>query len=107
MKTKLVFLIMLGALACAFTGCASRTIESAATKIKVGDAEIQLAKNIDAESIKFTYDPVTKEIKFEAAKIKSDASGVIQTAGQAQAEAIGKLTETVTVLAERMLPVPK
>jgi hypothetical protein len=98
MKTKLL-LCALGALCVSlFTGCAFRTIDAAATKVKIGGAEIQLAKNIKADDLVFSYNPATKQIEFKVAKIESDASGVIKTAGEAQAEAIGRLTGTVADL---------
>ena len=111
MKTKLLLLCALGALCVSlFPGCAFRTIDAAATKVKFGGAEIQLAKNIKADQLVFIYNPATKQIEFKVAKIESDASGVIKTAGEAQAEAIGKLTGTVadltTLVTRFIVPTP-
>ena len=96
---KSTLLVSLALLALLFTGCASKVIDSAATKVKLGSAEITLAKNIKAEQLIFRYNPETKQIEFTVAKIESDASGVIDSASKIQAEALGKLADTVTALA--------
>jgi hypothetical protein len=81
------------------TGCASKVVDAAATKLKAGNIEIQLPKNLDADELEVSINPKTGEYKLTAKKLKTDASGVIDSASKIQAEALGKLADTVTALA--------
>lgn len=67
---------------------------------------ITLPKNLDAEGLEVVVNPTTGEYKLTATKLRTDASGVIDSAGAAQATAIGKLTDTVTALAPLLTPKP-
>lgn len=81
------------------TGCASKVVDASATKLKAGNIEIQLPKNLDADELEVSINPKTGEYKLTAKKLKTDASGVIDSAAKIQAEALGKLADTVTALA--------
>ena len=96
---SLLLLSLLTLSATLFTGCASRTIDASSTKLRAGNIEIQLPKNLDAESLEISINPKTGEYRLTAAKLKTDASGVIDSASKIQAEALGKLADTVTALA--------
>lgn len=85
-----------------FTGCVSSPKE-VATRIEYkGDngksVVIELPKNHTAEGLDVEFDPVTKTFHFRAAKLQSDASGVLQVATTAQAEASGKIADAAKTL---------
>lgn len=83
----------------------------ASTSIKIASpmgkaVEVTLPKNLDAKGLAVTVNPTTGEYKLTAEALRTDASGVIDSAGAAQATAIGKLTDTVTALAPLLTPKP-
>ena len=109
MKNPLIrFLLIVGlsAMALATAGCASRNIESTSTRLKVvnptgKDIDVTLPKNFDAEGFKIVINPKTGNYELSADKLRTDASGVIETATSKQAEALGKLAEAVIYLAPK------
>lgn len=83
------------------TGC--NFIPAASTKIRVPlangqSAELVLPKNVHADSLDIVIDPKTGEYRLKAKTLRTDASGVIDSAATAQAQALGSLAETVRAL---------
>lgn len=97
--TQLLISLCLLLLCVGATGCASKVVDASATKLKAGNIEIQLPKNLDADELEVSINPKTGEYRLTAKKLKTDASGVIDSASKIQAEALGKLADTVTALA--------
>ena len=110
MKTiRLLLAAVLAASALILMGCASHSIEQASTSLKFSNGmgksfEVTLPKNLDATKLAVTVNPETKEFSLKADQIKSDASTVIESAATAQAEAIGKLADTLKSVVPLVLP---
>ena len=90
------------------TGCVSGPKE-VATRIEYkGEAGksliIELPKNHTAADLDVGFDPVTKTFHFKAGKLQSDASGVLQVAATAQAEASGKIADAAKAIAGLVAP---
>lgn len=110
MKTLLTLILI--AVALVASGCASKTIEAASTKLSVGspmgrNGSLELPKNLKAEEIAVDYDPETKAFSFRAKNIETDSASVIERAGAVQAEAVGKLADTVSTLVPLIAPAAK
>lgn len=91
------------------TGCASRSIEAASTRLKVSNVtgksvEVSLPKNLDATNLKVSIDPATGKYELSADKLVTDASTVIETASAAQARAIEKLSGTLNQIVPLVVP---
>lgn len=110
MKTiRQILTTALCACAMILMGCASRTIEQASTSLKFSNGmgksfEVTLPKNLDATKLAVTVNPETKEFSLKADQLKSDASTVIESAAAAQAEAIGKLADTLKTIVPLVTP---
>lgn len=111
MKTNIPRLVVAAlvcclSVSCTFltTGCVAAPIEAASTKLKASNpltgssVEFELPKNLDADTLEVTIDPATKTFKLSAAKIKTDASTVIESAGVAQAQALASMSGTLNNL---------
>ena len=109
MKTLLVLLTL--AVAVLASGCASKTTEAASTKVAISNpigrsGSIELPKNVEAEDLHLEVNPTTGTFILKAKVLKTDASTVIDSAGAVQTNAVGKLTETISILAPLVAPKP-
>lgn len=92
----------------ATTGCtASRVVESATTKLQVTTSTgkqfaLELPKELETENLDLTLEtPDAGKIILKADKLKSSSQGIIQNAGQIQAET----ANTIARVAERALTI--
>ena len=97
---KLTHLLVLFA-ALTFAGCGAFPINATATKLVMEapdgrKASITLPKNLDASGAVLDLKP-DGTLHFEATSLRSDASGVINSAAAMQASAIEKLSDSVKV----------
>lgn len=104
MKTiRLLLGLALLAVAALSTGCASRTIEAASTRLEVStlggkSVVVTLPKELDATDLAVEVDPSTGTYRLSAAKLATKSEGVIDAAGTAQAAAITALAGAVQTL---------
>lgn len=108
MKKHLLILLGLAALL-GSPGCATRTIEAASTQFEVTTPEgkttrFAFPKELDAKGLDLAVDPGTGRITLKAASLKSSSQGIIESASSAQADALGKMADTLTALAPLLVP---
>lgn len=109
MKTiRLILAAALCACALLVTGCFTKP-DFAATKLKVTNPlgksiEITLPKDLDATELDVSADPATGTYHLKAKTLKTDASTVIESAATAQADAIGKLADTLKIIVPLVSP---
>jgi len=102
----MIRVLLLLATAALLGGCA---IPNASTRVefRTNDgrrASIVIPKNLKSESLDFEFNPVTGAVSLKTKKLSTDASTVIESAGDAQANAIGELSATVRDLSARTRP---
>lgn len=105
MKSALHLLWLLAscALLLAQTGCASRTISAASTRLEVGTlggrtVVVTLPKEMDATGLVVEVNPGTGTYTLRAEKLVTKSEAVIDAAGAAQTAAINALAGTVQTL---------
>lgn len=76
------------------TGCATAT-RVTVTQPGGKTITVVLPKNYSAEQLAFDLDPATGALRFRGSQLRSDASGVIDSAGRATGEVIEKITPLV------------
>lgn len=93
------------------TGCASRTIEAATTKVEVQQSKnkgfaISFPKELDATKLDVAIDPKTGEMHIKADRLKSSSTGIIESAGAAQAQSIANLTAAIAGILPLLVRAP-
>lgn len=85
------------------TGCASRTIEAASTKLEITtlggrSVVVALPKELDASDLLVEANPGTGTYRLSARKITTKSEGVIGAANTGQTEAIMALSSALQAL---------
>jgi hypothetical protein len=111
MKNKpLIISAILGLCAMLFTGCASGVISSASTKLEVKNpngktVSFTFPKELDAKGFDLTVDPVTGAITLKSETITTSSTGVIDSAGKAQAQAMSDMAKSLNTVISTVLPI--
>ena len=108
MKIKLLIIAGLSAVL-ALSGCATKTIDASSTKLSISSPtgktlEVVFPKELDAKKLNLEVNPDTGVITLKADSLKSSSQGIIESASSAQADALGKMADTLTALAPLLVP---
>jgi hypothetical protein len=100
---RLLLLAGLAAVSLLFTGCASRTISAASTRLEVAtlggrSVVVSLPKEVEAEGLVVEVNPATGAYTLRADRLVTKSEAVIDAAGSAQAAAITALAGAVQTL---------
>ena len=108
---KNLLLIVLATLSLAFAGCmTSDTINAASTKLQVVDPtgksfSFAFPKELDAKKFNLSIDPSTGKITLQADTITSSSQGVINSAANAQAQAMSDMAKTISTVVSAAAPI--
>ena len=93
------------------TSCttARGTIDAATTKIEIRQGKnkgfaVAFPKELQATKLDLRIDPQSGEIKLTADQLKSSSTGIIESAGVAQAQAMAALSQTLNTALSALLP---
>lgn len=104
---RFIFAAVLAGLAfTSFTGCQSSNAQDSASTLKVGNpvgknVEVSLPKNMEAENLEMVINPQTGEYRLSADSLRTDASGVIDSVGAANAQATAAAAEALRTIADK------
>lgn len=93
------------------SGCttAARTIDAATTKIEIQQGKdkgfaVAFPKELQATKLDLSIDPKTGTIKLTADQLKSSSTGIIESAGVAQAQAMAAMSQTLNTALSALMP---
>lgn len=104
MKPRLLLILAgLAAVSALSSGCVSRTLAAASTRLEVSTlggraVVVTLPKELEASGLVVEVNPSTGSYTLRAEKIATKSEAVIDAAGDAQAAAIGALAGAVQAL---------
>jgi hypothetical protein len=111
MKNKTLILSgLIGLCVMLFSGCmASDTIRAASTKLEVTNpagksVSFTFPKELDAKGFDLHVDPVTGAINLKSEAITTSSTGVIDSAGRAQAQAMSDMAKALNSVVSKVLP---
>lgn len=93
------------------TGCttAAGTIDAATTKVEIRTGKnkgyaIAFPKELQTTGFHMLINPKTGEIKLDADQLKSSSTGIIESAGVAQAQAMAAMSQTLNTALSALIP---
>ena len=98
---KKLILITLALASLFISGCASRIIDAATTKLEVQNGKnkgfsIAFPKELQATKLDVSIDPKTGAITLKADQLKSSSTSIIESAGAAQAHALDNMSSMLS-----------
>jgi ABC-type glycerol-3-phosphate transport system substrate-binding protein len=89
------------------SGCKTTSPQESASTIKVTSpmgksVDVSLPKNLETEGFELVVNPGTGEYRLSADTLKTDASGVIDSAGEANAKATAAAAAAIEKIADRL-----